>query len=693
MKKLTELSLIILILLYSNHNYANNTEKLGFNSSDIYRIKDTHSLDLSSSAKLLLYVTTAANEDKDNYSSSLWLHNTVKKQLKAVIKNSVSLEQPRFSPNEKYIAYLAAGKGRTSDFQQLWLLNTKSKAKRQLTKIENNITDFQWSPDSQKIALVISTKAKMKVKEGTPLPYVIDRFQFKKDGYEYLGNEQHHIHVISVKTKKINQITDGLFNEKLPAWSPDGTKIAYTSKKGDFDRHNNWDIYITDLESNSSQLTTHSGADADPDWGSRPQWSPDGTKIAYMRNGDPNLLWYSIIQVAIIDVDTRKTELITQSLDRNTTFPAWGKNDNELFFVLEDDTNSQLVRYTNNISDFCKHTSSMDIDSYSTEQLCDYWQPSIELITTKEYFISNYSKDFVVKNGTIALNIATSKAPKEIFLITDNGLEQISSHNNKFLDTRIFNPIEYISYKSFDGTKINGMMVKPIDFNPDKKYPLIIRIHGGPVSQYDLQFYLQWQIFASNDYIVLAVNPRGSSGRGENFQKAIYGDWGNIDGQDIMAAADYAISSGFIDEEKLGIGGWSYGSMLTNYVIAKDNRFKAATSGAGISNILSGFGDDQYIREYIIELGLPWEDTEKWLNASTPFFNANKITTPTLFLVGEKDYNVPLIGSEQMYQALKYLSIPTQLIIYPDEHHSFSTPSYEQDVLDRYLDWYKKYLY
>ena len=205
MKKLTELSLIILILLYNNHNYANNIEKLDFNSSDIYRIQDTHSLDLSSSAKLLLYVTTSANEDKDNYSSSLWLHDTVKKQLKAVLKDSVSLEQPRFSPNEKYIAYLAAGKGRTSDFQQLWLLNTKNKVKRQLTKIENNITDFQWSPDSQKIALVISTKAKMKAKEGTPLPYVIDRFQFKKDGYEYLGNEQHHIYVISIKTKKINQ--------------------------------------------------------------------------------------------------------------------------------------------------------------------------------------------------------------------------------------------------------------------------------------------------------------------------------------------------------------------------------------------------------------------------------------------------------------------------------------------------------
>ena len=192
--------------------------------------------------------------------------------------------------------------------------------------------------------------------------------------------------------------------------------------------------------------------------------------------------------------------------------------------------------------------------------------------------------------------------------------------------------------------------------------------------------------------MVVAVNPRGSSGRGEAFQKAIFADWGNIDAKDIMKIADYAISTGFIDENRMGIGGWSYGSMLTNYVIAKDKRFKAATSGAGISNILAGFGSDQYIKEYIIELGAPWDNLDGWLRVSHPFLNADKIKTPTLFLVGEKDFNVPLIGSEQMYQALKYLSIPTKLIIYPGEFHSFSVPSYEKDVIDRYLKWYDKYI-
>ena len=190
----------------------------------------------------------------------------------------------------------------------------------------------------------------------------------------------------------------------------------------------------------------------------------------------------------------------------------------------------------------------------------------------------------------------------------------------------------------------------------------------------------------------MAINPRGSSGRGHDFQKALFADCGGIDTKDISSSIDYALTLGYIDENKLGIGGWSYGGMLTNYVIAKDQRFKAATSGAGIANLLSGFGDDQYIRDYITELGTPWGNTEAWLRVSHPFLNAGNIKTPTLFLVGEKDYNVPLIGSEQMYQALKHLKIPTELIIYPGQHHSFSIPSYNKDVLDRYLDWYEKYL-
>lgn len=664
MKKVIKIIFILFLQLALSISSAEDFDNYKFTSDDIYTIKNIHSIDLSSSAKKITYIETFANRKNDSYENSLWLYDKERKNPKKLIKNIKSISAPQFSPNEKYIAYISSGKKKYKSNSQLWLINLKTARKRQLTKIANDVTDFQWSPDGEKIAIVVHHK-KDDIK-GTKPPIVVDRYQFKKDGYDFIESENKHIHIMHLDKRGATQITNGNYDHVLPSWSPDGKKLAFSSKRENPDKHNNWDIYIKDLEKNSTiKLTQHIGADSDPYSVSRPAWSPNGEKIAYVRSGDPNLIWYSISQIAITDIKNRSTELITNHLDRNTSFPMWSDDGSSLLFVIEDDRNSQLAVFKDK---------------------------KISKLTDDTKYVSNYSKAYDVEGDVIALLLSSSESPEELYILNQENLKKISNHNEEFLNKRKFNPIEKISFNSFDGVQINGMMIKPHDFDSSKKYPLIIRIHGGPVSQYDLSFSLERQIFASNDYIVIAVNPRGSSGRGEEFQKAIFADWGNIDAKDIIAAANFAISTGFIDENKMGIGGWSYGSMLTNYVIAKDQRFKAATSGAGISNILAGYGDDQYIKEYTIELGYPWENTNEWLKVSSPFFNADKIKTPTLFLVGEKDYNVPLIGSEQMYQALKQLSIPTQLIIYPDEYHSFSTPSYEKDVLDRYLDWYKLYL-
>jgi dipeptidyl aminopeptidase/acylaminoacyl peptidase len=192
--------------------------------------------------------------------------------------------------------------------------------------------------------------------------------------------------------------------------------------------------------------------------------------------------------------------------------------------------------------------------------------------------------------------------------------------------------------------------------------------------------------------VVVAANPRGSSGRGEVFAKAIYADWGNKDAQDVLAAVDYVVSRGIADPVRLGIGGWSYGGMLTNYTIAQDTRFKAAVSGASISNILAGYGTDEYTRDYEAELGTPWVNFDTWFRISFPFFHADRIVTPTLFMCGDKDFNVPLLNSEQMYQALRSLGRDTQLIIYPGQYHEIKKPSFLSDRLERSLAWYDKYL-
>jgi len=271
-------------------------------------------------------------------------------------------------------------------------------------------------------------------------------------------------------------------------------------------------------------------------------------------------------------------------------------------------------------------------------------------------------------------------------------LRALSHQNDAWLDSVVVAPTQEIRFKSKDGTEIHGFAVQPPEGTSHKPYAAVLRIHGGPVSQHENNFDITWQILASRGYLVLAANPRGSSGRGEKFATAIFADWGNKDAQDVLGAVDWAVKAGLADSSRLGVGGWSYGSILTNYVIASDHRFKAATSGAGISDILAGYGTDMYVQEYEIELGKPWVNTAGWLKLSFPFLHADRITTPTLFMGGEKDMNVPVRNAMQMYQALKSLGVKTQLVIYPGQWHGLGKPSYLTDRLRRYLKWYDTFL-
>ena len=271
-------------------------------------------------------------------------------------------------------------------------------------------------------------------------------------------------------------------------------------------------------------------------------------------------------------------------------------------------------------------------------------------------------------------------------------MRALSHQNDAWLGEVSLAQVDEVSFRSRDGTSINGFLVKPAGWTAGRRYPAVLRIHGGPVLQFENEFDEQWQWLASRGYVVIAANPRGSSGRGERFSSAIYADWGHKDAEDVLAAVDYAVREGIADPERLGVGGWSYGGMLTNYVIAQDRRFKAAISGAGISNILAGYGTDEYIREYETELGVPWQRASTWLKVSFPFLHADRIVTPTLFLCGDRDFNVPLHNSEQMYQALKSLGRETQLVIYPGEYHTIRRPSFVRDRLQRYADWYDKFL-
>jgi dipeptidyl aminopeptidase/acylaminoacyl peptidase len=315
-----------------------------------------------------------------------------------------------------------------------------------------------------------------------------------------------------------------------------------------------------------------------------------------------------------------------------------------------------------------------------------------DVITPVSTGMGRRARQLFMMPRVVAVSESADRPPDLVAVERDGQLRRLTHHNDAWLADVQLAQSRMLQFKSADGTEIHALMMMPVNGSMASRAPALLRLHGGPVSQHQFEFDFEWQLLAANGYVIVAPNSRGSSGRGYEFQKALFAQWGTVDVPDVLAAADYAVSVGIADPQRLGIGGWSYGAILTNYVISADTRFKAATSGAGMGNMLAGYGEDQYVREWELELGLPWEKTENWLRVSSPFLHANHITTPTLFLVGSEDNNVPPIGAEQMYQALRRLHVPTQLVIYPGERHGFSRPSFRVDRVQRYVEWYGRFL-
>ncbi len=650
-------NLFLTLFLLSNILFCN--EKTKISTEDLLNLQQTSIVDVLPSGEVFLYEKTQISKDRKSYESSLFLKNHVSGKEIKVFDKRASYSNVQLGQAGKHIFFIAEGAGTLRGTQQIWKKTLPFGMRKQITRYDGSITGFDVSPDETKIVFV-GTERKSKDKTK---PIEIDRYQFKQDRQGFLEDTTNHLYIADLVKREISAFANDNRNYKSPSWSPNGKLVAYVTKKEDSDRHNNSDLFYRELKDPTKeiQLTFDLGSDSAGWSAGGLQWSNDSEKIAYIAGGKPELLWYAIDHVSVVDIASKKVTYLTKSLDRNTTSPRWSNNSKTLYFLIEDNLKNQLASYS--------------------------FEDEIIKITPEDMYISRYE----VSGDDLLFESSTVTEPKSIFKLSDNGISKVIG-NNELFKAKNFASTEVISFESFDGAEIFGLLIKPHDFDPNKKYPLLIRIHGGPVSQYGVRFNMEWQIFASNGYLVLAVNPRGSSGRGEEFQKAIFADWGNVDAKDIIAAADFIVEKAYVDSARLGIGGWSYGSMLTNYVIASDSRFKAATSGAGISNILSGFGDDHYIREYISELGTPWENLDVWMRISYPFFEADTIITPTLFLVGEKDFNVPLIGSEQMYQALRHNNIDTKLLIYPGEHHGLSKPSNRTHRMDSYLDWYARYL-
>jgi dipeptidyl aminopeptidase/acylaminoacyl peptidase len=635
-----------------------------FSLDDLSRVRDVREPQISPDGAWVAYTVSTSDTTEDRNHSAVWMVSWDGTRNVRLTTSKPGENTPRWSPDGRWLAFLSS---REDEHTQLWLLDRLGGEGRKATTLPSDVDDYVWAPDSKRIALVAEDADTAKPK--TPPPIVIDRFQFKQDEDGYLGKQRRHLYVLDVESGKTTMLTSGDYDELLPAWSPDGKSLVFVSKRRpDFDRDSNWDLYVIDAAPGAGaaprQLTTFEGPDNDPDTESRPAWSPDGRSIAYLQGGPLKLIYYAVEKLAIVSVAGGAPRILTAALDRNVASPVWSGDGSSITFLLEDDRAVGLARVP-------------------------AAGGAIERLVSGPRVVSAFTAG---ANGKLAVLASTPLVPAEVFALDDTTLRPLSRQNDEWLSRVKLGGVEPISFKSRDGTAVNGFAVKPPDFVSGKRYPTILRLHGGPVSQFQNEFDFQLQTLAGHGYLVVVANPRGSSGRGERFSTAIFADWGNKDAQDVLAAVDYAVAQGLADPARLGVGGWSYGGILTNYVIAQDRRFKAAVSGASISNVLAGYGTDQYVREYEVELGVPWKAADTWVRLSFPFLHADRITTPTLFLCGDKDFNVPLLNSEQMYQALRSLGVETQLVIYPGQHHGINKPSYRRDRLERYLAWYDKHL-
>jgi dipeptidyl aminopeptidase/acylaminoacyl peptidase len=621
----------------------------------------------------IAYTLRHTDIDADKHIATLWMARWDGSEDLQLTYDNEGASDPRWSPDGRYLAFLSdrPGPGKAKG-TQVWVLDRRGGEAHQFTQVKEDIDDYRWSPDSKQLLLTLMPKdepdpdEKKNGKPAPPKPIVIDRYQFKQDVEGYLTDKHDHLYLFNIATSKLTRLIpneEDRFEEHDAEFSPNGKQIAFTSRRElpDPFRTANSDVYVVDATPGSTphQLTTFKGPDDAP-----LAWSPDSSLIAYRQATVPGYSIYNQYRLAVVPAAGGAPRLLGLSLDRPVSAPIFTPDGKSLLTTVSDDRNG--------------YVENVPIDGAKPTRLTEGMGDAAALASAA---------------GHSSLLFSTDNRISEIYALQpDNTLRQVTHHNDALLATLALAPTQDLAAKTKDGNEVHALLTMPIGYKSGSKSPMILFIHGGPTAQDVHTFDLSRQMFAAHGYAVLQVNYRGSDGRGFEYSHTINADWGNKEVIDLLAAVDAAVATGTIDPAKLVIGGWSYGGILTDYSIATTTRFKAASSGAGMGNLLGLYGVDEYILQYDNELGQPWKHPELYIKLSYPFFHADRITTPTLFMGGDRDFNVPLEGGEQMYEALRSNNVPAELIVYPGQFHGFTRPSFIRDRYQRWFNWYDKYL-
>ena len=648
---------------------------------DLARFRNVSDPQCAPDGQWVAYVVATIDAKEDKGSSHIWMIGFDGKNGRQITFSNDSEGSPRWSPDGKYLSFTSSRPGKAKG-SQVWLLDRSGGEAYQLTELKGRLQGYEWSPDAKRLALIIgdpdpdAPDPNATPAPGTPpkppKPIVIDRYRYKQDVQGYLLSGRHsYIYLYDIATKKLDRLTKSKWDESSISWSPDGTRIAFMSNHSDDpDRDPAAQLFVAAAQPGAIEkvLTTPDNRASR----ARPEWSPDGKWIVFLEGDEKKYGAYGMEHLTIVAADGStppQRVRSSEALDRSVSQPRWGEDGKNIYAIVTDDMSAYGAR--------------IPVGAGSAVPITD--KPIVlgqrHSAGPCAVVISGDDNHY---NEIYSASVIGSKMK----------FQPLTHQNDALMAELQIAQSKEVAFKSKDGTDVHGLLTYPVGYVKGTKVPLLLRIHGGPNGQDQHSFSVERQVFAANGYAVLAVNYRGSSGRGQKYSRSIFADWGHYEVEDLQAGVDHVIAMGVADPDRMGVGGWSYGGILTDYMIATDTRFKGATSGAGTAFTVAFYGTDQYIIQYDYEIGPPWNPKawETYVKISYPFLHADRIKTPTLFLGGERDFNVPVQGGQQMYQALRSLGVETQLIIYPNEFHGITRPSYVRDRYERYLAWYDKYV-
>jgi dipeptidyl aminopeptidase/acylaminoacyl peptidase len=639
---------------------------------DVYELTGTADPRLHPGGGTVAFVVWWIDREEAEYRSAIWVAavdgSSPPRQFTSGEKRD---SLPRWSPDGSQLAFTSSrGEGKTG---QLYVIPAEGGEARKLTDLKEDPSELAWSPDGSRIAFCARVRDESYEEEDDKKrrPRRFTRLNYKLDNVGWIGDRRQHVFVVPVDgSEEPKQLTDGDFEHSAPSWSPDGTRIVFVSARSEFwDTELASDVFVVDAEGGEPKQLTESDGGCDG-----PVWSPDGTRIAFLYT--PGTLdWPHHGQVAVVSPEGGGHQLLTESLDRTCApyppirEPIW--DGGRLVFGVEDSGNV--------------HVYSVAADGSGAP----------EPILQGERVISGFD----LSNGTLVHTQTTPTAPAEVYA-GDRALTEVG---RGFVDGRELIEPERFTAISEDGTEVDAWVVRPPGFEAGKRYPTLLTIHGGPFSQYTTAFFDEFQVYAAAGYVVLYANPRGSSGYSEAWGRAIRGPsngqgpgWGTVDYQDLMAVVDTALERfDFVDPDRLGVLGGSYGGFMTTWIVGHTNRFKAAISERAVNNLVSAYGSSDLFWAFAGQFGsYLYEDFKAWVERS-PAVYADKIETPLLIMHSENDLRCNIEQGEHLFVTLRLRRHEVEMVRFPAESHELSrsgSPPHRVERFQIILEWFDRYL-